>query len=254
MPTTRRSSWWLPPISSTTRMSAAIPPSVVPTRPRQLRTRTFETLLNANLADHQQLFRRVELDLGTSPAAALPTDQRLKQVAEQPDPQLAALYFQYGRYLLIASSRPGCQPANLQGIWNEQLQAAVGQQMDGEHQHGDELLAGRGLQPGRMPRAAVRHDRRRAPRRGTKRPRCTTTATAGCCTTTPTSGAARRRSTLEPRHLGHRRRLALPAPVGALPVLPATSEFLAQRAYPLMKGPPQFFLDFLVRRSRRPAG
>ena len=46
---------------------------------------------------------------------------RLKNVAQQPDPQLAALYFQYGRYLLITSSRPGDQPANLQGIWNDQI-------------------------------------------------------------------------------------------------------------------------------------
>ncbi len=82
----------------------------------------FDTLLAANLTDHQQLFRRVNLDLGSSPAAQLPTDQRLRQVTEQPDPQLESLYFQFGRYLLIASSRPGCQPANLQGIWNEQLQ------------------------------------------------------------------------------------------------------------------------------------
>ena len=51
----------------------------------------------------------------------LPTDERLKHVARGDDPQLAALYFQYGRYLLIASSRPGCQPANLQGIWNDQM-------------------------------------------------------------------------------------------------------------------------------------
>ena len=81
----------------------------------------FDTLLRAHLADHQELFRRVSLDLGRTDSANLPTDERLKNAARNPDPQLAALYFQFGRYLLIASSRPGGQPANLQGIWNESL-------------------------------------------------------------------------------------------------------------------------------------
>lgn len=81
----------------------------------------FPSLLRAHLADYQRLFRRVALDLGRPDSAKLPTDERLKRVAAQPDPQLAALYFQFGRYLLIASSRPGGQPANLQGLWNDQL-------------------------------------------------------------------------------------------------------------------------------------
>ena len=70
-------------------------------------------------AEHRRLFRRVAIDLGTTPAAALPTDQRVRQSETADDPALAALYFQYGRYLLIACSRPGSQPANLQGIWND---------------------------------------------------------------------------------------------------------------------------------------
>jgi alpha-L-fucosidase 2 len=65
------------------------------------------------------LFRRVQLDIGTTDAASLPTDRRLTRFLEGSDPQLAALYFQYGRYLLISSSRSGTQPANLQGIWND---------------------------------------------------------------------------------------------------------------------------------------
>ncbi|MFI0781069.1 glycosyl hydrolase family 95 catalytic domain-containing protein [Streptomyces sp. NPDC021212] len=72
-------------------------------------------------ADYRSLFRRVELDLGTTDAAALPTDERVANFATATDPHLVALYFQYGRYLLISSSRPGTQPANLQGIWNESL-------------------------------------------------------------------------------------------------------------------------------------
>ena len=83
--------------------------------------KSFDDLLRRHVEDHQALFRRVRLDLGESAAAKLPTDERLKRVAREPDPQLAALYFQFGRYLLIASSRPGFQPANLQGIWNDQI-------------------------------------------------------------------------------------------------------------------------------------
>jgi len=80
---------------------------------------TFEALREAHLADYQNLFRRVTLNLGTSPAASLPTRQRIAQFAGGNDPALVALLFQFGRYLLIASSRPGGQPANLQGLWND---------------------------------------------------------------------------------------------------------------------------------------
>ena len=83
--------------------------------------KSYEALLKVHEEDHRKLFRRVALDLGTTPAASRPTDERLKTVAADPDPQLAALFFQFGRYLLIASSRPGGQPANLQGLWNDQL-------------------------------------------------------------------------------------------------------------------------------------
>ena len=78
---------------------------------------SFTQLRARHVADHQRLFRRVELDLGRP--SDLPTDERLRHFKEKSDPQLLALYFQYGRYLLISSSRPGTQPANLQGIWNE---------------------------------------------------------------------------------------------------------------------------------------
>ena len=81
--------------------------------------KSWEALLAAHQGDHRKLFRRVDLDLGRSPAADLPTDQRIARSGELDDPALAALYYQFGRYLLIASSRPGTQPANLQGIWNE---------------------------------------------------------------------------------------------------------------------------------------
>jgi alpha-L-fucosidase 2 len=83
--------------------------------------KSFDALLKAHVVDHQQLFRRAHLDLGKTDSANLPTDERLKRVSKEPDPNLAALYFNFGRYLLIASSRPGSQPANLQGLWNDQL-------------------------------------------------------------------------------------------------------------------------------------
>lgn len=81
----------------------------------------YRQLLKAHQEDHQGLFRRVNLDFGRTASAALPTDQRLALFAESNDPHLATLAFQYGRYLLIASSRKGGQPANLQGIWNDLL-------------------------------------------------------------------------------------------------------------------------------------
>ena len=85
------------------------------------RERSSAVLLARHLADHQLLYRRVALDLGAAPAARdLTTVARLVRfVKGEPDPGLATLLFNYGRYLLIASSRPGGQPANLQGIWND---------------------------------------------------------------------------------------------------------------------------------------
>ncbi len=83
--------------------------------------KSFEAVRQRHCQDHQQLYRRVSLDLGATQASQLPTNERLARFAEGTDPQLAALYFQYGRYLLIACSRPGTQPANLQGLWNDSL-------------------------------------------------------------------------------------------------------------------------------------
>ncbi len=81
----------------------------------------FAQVREAHLADYQALFHRVTLDLGAGDYADLPTLDRLARADKRDDPSLFALYFQYGRYLLIASSRPGSQPANLQGIWNDKL-------------------------------------------------------------------------------------------------------------------------------------
>ncbi|MCH7563017.1 MAG: glycoside hydrolase family 95 protein [Gemmatimonadetes bacterium] len=86
-----------------------------------VRDRSWDAMRTDHVREHRSWFDRVELTLG-APAAAgpsLPTDERIERFADNPDPGLAALYYQFGRYLLIASSRPGTQPANLQGIWND---------------------------------------------------------------------------------------------------------------------------------------
>lgn len=86
------------------------------------RRKPYASLLRAHVGDYQARFRRVALSLPQLGSASLPTDERLRGFAANPDPDLVALYFQYGRYLLISSSRPGTQPANLQGIWNAEMQ------------------------------------------------------------------------------------------------------------------------------------
>jgi alpha-L-fucosidase 2 len=85
--------------------------------------KSWQQLFDAHVADHQRLFHRVAIGLGHTPEeiAAQPTDERVARFADGSDPNLAALYHQYGRYLLACCSRPGTQPANLQGIWNDLL-------------------------------------------------------------------------------------------------------------------------------------
>ncbi len=85
--------------------------------------KNFALLQHAHVAAYRAQFARVSLDLGASDPAivAKPTDERVRDFANSHDPELAALYFQFGRYLLISSSQPGGQPANLQGIWNDKL-------------------------------------------------------------------------------------------------------------------------------------
>ncbi len=85
--------------------------------------KSWSQLLADHVADHQSLYDRVQLRLGTPQKSdSEPIDQRILGNAKQPDPNLSTLLFNYGRYLMIASSRPGSQPANLQGIWNDSLE------------------------------------------------------------------------------------------------------------------------------------
>ncbi len=98
-------------------------PSVEATETRNLASsKSYEVLRREHIDDHSALFGRVELDLGRSDAIQKPITQRLTEFQEgSVDPELITLLFQYGRYLLIASSRPGTIPANLQGIWNHEI-------------------------------------------------------------------------------------------------------------------------------------
>ncbi|THV42231.1 glycosyl hydrolase family 95 catalytic domain-containing protein [Glycomyces buryatensis] len=85
---------------------------------------SYEDLRSRHVADYRELFDRTTIDLGRTAAADQPTDVRISGHNTTDDPQFSALLFQYGRYLLIASSRPGTQPANLQGIWNDSMTPA----------------------------------------------------------------------------------------------------------------------------------
>lgn len=90
--------------------------------------RDVASLRKEHIKDYRSLFNRVQLDLGSNPAVMqLPVDKRLKQYAQlQNDNHLQTLYYQFGRYLMIASSRPGSRPTNLQGIWNDHVQPPWG--------------------------------------------------------------------------------------------------------------------------------
>lgn len=83
--------------------------------------KSYENLKKTHIADYRKFYKRVSLDLGANDSINTPTDERIKSFAGGSDPQFAALYFQYGRYLLISSSRPGGQPATLQGLWNDSM-------------------------------------------------------------------------------------------------------------------------------------
>ena len=82
----------------------------------------YEQVRASHITDYQKLFNRFDIQFAENDRVKLPTNERIIEFSKTPDdPQLLALYIQYGRYLLISSSRPGTQPANLQGIWNDQL-------------------------------------------------------------------------------------------------------------------------------------
>lgn len=95
------------------------PDAMLAERQKALAGRDYASLRAAHIAEHRALFDRLSIDLGPG-RTDLPTDERIACFADGQDPGLAALYVQYGRYLMLGSSRPGTQPANLQGIWNKE--------------------------------------------------------------------------------------------------------------------------------------
>jgi len=95
------------------------PVGIVRGRIDRAASRSYAVMKQDHIRNYAALFGSLSIDLGRTAAADMPTDRRIATVGKQPDPALAVLYVQYARYLLISSSRPGTQPANLQGIWNE---------------------------------------------------------------------------------------------------------------------------------------
>jgi alpha-L-fucosidase 2 len=84
-------------------------------------TKSYPELLNSHVAAYQNYFNRVRLNLGTSGFLDVPTDERIKNFSRTKDKDLVAMYYQFGRYLLISCSQPSGQPATLQGLWNDQV-------------------------------------------------------------------------------------------------------------------------------------
>lgn len=88
---------------------------------KRIQNKNFNAVLESAVADHKKYFSRVSLQLPNTANSFLPTPERVKKIQTEPDPSMAALSYQFGRYLMIGSSRPGTEPANLQGIWNDNM-------------------------------------------------------------------------------------------------------------------------------------
>ncbi|KQM97984.1 glycosyl hydrolase family 95 catalytic domain-containing protein [Sphingomonas sp. Leaf25] len=99
----------------------ADPVAIVERQIAKAAARPFDRIAADAATSHQRLYRRVSIDLGDNAGADVPTDRRIVAGVTADDPGLAALYFNYARYLLITSSRAGTQPGNLQGIWNDSV-------------------------------------------------------------------------------------------------------------------------------------
>jgi len=200
---------------------------------------SFEQARDAHTEAYRKYFRRSMLDLGRNAQADKPTDVRIREFNTLFDPQLPALLYQFGRYLLICSSQPGGQPANLQGIWNDKERGAWdgkyttninvemnywpagsgGRQAHPKHNRRNELLAGQNPLNPRNARAVPAADTRGGRNRQAKRLRDVRL---------PRLDAAPQHRHLAHHRLGrqalnrcmdHVQRLVLPASVGPLPLL-----------------------------------
>jgi len=212
--------------------------------------KSYNLLYRAHVADYRRLFRRVSLDLGETDAVKLTTDERIKAFKEGDDPQLAELFFQYGRYLLIASSREGSQPANLQGIWNDSLTPAWdskwtvnintemnywGAEMVGLSECQEPLfdMIDDVVESGRKTAKAHYNCRGWVLHHNTDIWRGTAPINASNHGIWPTGGA------WLTQHLWYRCAFT------------GDKEFLRKRAYPVMKEAAMFFVDFLVEDPKR---
>ena len=204
-----------------------------------------DTTLADHIAAHQKLFRRVALDLGETDAMKLPTDERIAHFAEGNDPQLAALYFQFARYLLISCSRPGGQPATLQGLWNDSMTPPWDSKYTININTEMNYWPAETRQSRRMRRAAHangfgngRH--RRAHGEGDVwRARLGGASQHGFVARDRAGGRP------EFRHVADGRRVAAARICGSIISSPGTRNIL-KKIYPAMKGAAQFFLDTLV--------
>ncbi|MFC5283532.1 glycosyl hydrolase family 95 catalytic domain-containing protein [Pedobacter alpinus] len=100
---------------------SGLPMEITKAQLEKLKGKSFKSVEKAHIKDYQKYFNRFEVNFGENTQANVPTDERILNYTHQKNPALLALYMQYGRYLLISSSRPGTQAANLQGIWNNLL-------------------------------------------------------------------------------------------------------------------------------------
>lgn len=218
-----------------------------------LNLKPYKQLKEAHVEDYQRLFKRVELYLGAGETEDLPTDERLAAFQDgADDPQLAVLLFQYGRYLMISSSRPGTQPANLQGIWNHEIRPPWSSNWT------TNINAQMNYWPVEVCNLSECHEPlfaliREASRNGEK----TASVNYGCSgwtihhnldiwrQTAPVGAQARNAGVIcyafwpmggawLCRHLWEHYQYT------------ADKKFLAEKAYPLMKGAAQFCLDWLV--------
>ena len=150
----------------------------------------YEELKKRHVEDYQALFSRVSIDLGCNPEMLqLDTNERVSRFSEGNDPHLAALFFQYGRYLLISSSRPGSQAANLQGLWNDEMKPSW------DSKYTVNINTEMNYWPAELTNLSECHEPlfdliEDCATTGVATARNFYNQTAGCCITTPTVGAA----------------------------------------------------------------
>ena len=216
---------------------------------RQLdaRAKPYDTLARGHVADHQKLFRRVTLESRRQQVRHLPTDERLEDVQATRTRPCWHSTFQYGRYLLIASSRPGTLPANLQGIWNNLVTPpwssnwttninvqmnywpAETTNLSECHEPLFDLIEGVGRTG--QETAEINYDG------------------LGIAQHRPVAAVGARRQlrtrVADVGQLANERRVAVRAPLGTLPFT-RDGDFLRRRAYPVMKGAAEFCRDWLI--------